>query len=508
MLNVNIKWDTNNITNVINIFDNYIKIANSFYLYSNNERKRIWLFTYSKILNKFIKIIENNYFKEKKNNLLVIEDSINIPGNDILKLEKDINIIINFFKKYKSVLSSTKSTKDKFLIEKLYPNLEKTYTEFFYALKDYDEYLAIYDKIKEKLLTTKSINENINNEKELSIDKAEKYLKFFNWIQFKNTNIKLMDYRYCLNPNKENESIKLKKAYCYKIDNLIIDRQNISFILYPILQNKITNIKIWNKDKVWTYRLDNIKIELDKKLKTIKKDREQYMFKNFLLNTFSRKEYIDNNNNTEHNDIKIVSEDSVIRTFKRNKLLWELWDFSKISSIIQINYNDLKVIREWDNYNIYIDWSLFNIKINKNETYRWYISSDYNFSNKHSFINPKLKLIEKKSEKDLLLWNYIYIKWEYKVNNIWEGLKELLSLYKEIEFIIKNIAQNTYNNDINIYYNNENKWLEFKTLYNEKNIYIKVLNNKIISTKYNWNEILENSIDYKLLPSIFNKITK
>jgi len=53
-----------------------------------------------------------------------------------------------------------------------------------------------------------------------------------------------MDYIYCLDPKKENENIELKNPYCYKIDNLILDRQNISFILYPFLENKISNIII------------------------------------------------------------------------------------------------------------------------------------------------------------------------------------------------------------------------------------------------------------------------
>jgi hypothetical protein len=53
-----------------------------------------------------------------------------------------------------------------------------------------------------------------------------------------------MDYAYCLDPIKENENIKIETPYCYKIDDLIIDRQKVSFILYPLEQNKISNIII------------------------------------------------------------------------------------------------------------------------------------------------------------------------------------------------------------------------------------------------------------------------
>jgi hypothetical protein len=93
-------------------------------------------------------------------------------------LEKNINIIFSFFENNKIVLNAEKSNKDRFLETKLYPDLEKKYKEYFYALKDYNEYLAIYDDSKKELLNTNSINEG-QNKIILSIDSAEKYLKQF-----------------------------------------------------------------------------------------------------------------------------------------------------------------------------------------------------------------------------------------------------------------------------------------------------------------------------------------
>jgi len=322
ILNSDLSSDSNT-SEIINLFNNYINIANTFYLYSNDSIKRIWLFTNSKVLNKFIKIIETNYFEsERKDELIILQEWVDIVKNDILLLEKNINSIFIFFNNNNIVLDLENSTKDKFLKEKLYPNLEKTYKEYFNALIDYDDYLAKYDINKKELLDTKTINEN-TNKIVLSIESAKEYISQFNWIQFKNTNIKIMDYIYCLNPIEENLNIELINPYCYKIENLNIDKLPTSFILYPFLNNKIDNIKVWNSLKSWSYKLDEVEIELEKKIKMAKDNKEQFEFENFLVNTFWRQVISNNNIATNTIDDEVFEqEDSVIRIFKRNKLLW------------------------------------------------------------------------------------------------------------------------------------------------------------------------------------------
>jgi hypothetical protein len=59
-----------------------------------------------------------------------------------------------------------------------------------------------------------------------------------------------MDYTYCNNPTDENEYIEVKNPFCYKIQNLKINRKIISFILYPYLNNTIDSIKINNEVKM------------------------------------------------------------------------------------------------------------------------------------------------------------------------------------------------------------------------------------------------------------------
>jgi hypothetical protein len=110
--------------------------------------------------------------------LLELKLKTNIVGTDILTLEKNIEKLINFFKEFKKILKPEKDNKDKFIISQ-YLSLEEKYKEYFYALKDYSDYLIKYDKSKSELLTIESINEN-NKVQTLSIENAMKYLEIFN----------------------------------------------------------------------------------------------------------------------------------------------------------------------------------------------------------------------------------------------------------------------------------------------------------------------------------------
>jgi hypothetical protein len=59
-----------------------------------------------------------------------------------------------------------------------------------------------------------------------------------------------MDYVYCNNPTKINEKKYVKNPYCYKINNLKVNNNSISFLLYPFLSNKIDYIYSYDQPKV------------------------------------------------------------------------------------------------------------------------------------------------------------------------------------------------------------------------------------------------------------------
>lgn len=493
---------------LITIFSDYVNIANGFYSYSDEKIKRTWIFTYSKILNKFVWILEDKYFEKErnKNMLLEINKQENISIENILILEKNIDKIIKFYNDFKISLKPDINNKDKFVI-KLYSNLEEKYREYFAALKNYEEYIVKYDKIKKELLNTKSINE-WNDTLILSESHAKEYLQKFNWVQLNYADIKVMDYNYCVSPTIENSNLPVEVPYCYKVSNMFVDSNNISFLLFPFEKNKIEEIVVENKIQAWSYKLDEIKNLLDEKMKTESKDKEKYNFYNFLVNTFGQQIIVNNNNikNEINNSTNILEEDSVVKIFKRNKLLWETWDFASLGWFLDINYNDLIVKKVGDAYSINVILWIFNIDLWRNKTYYWEFSSMYDFTFNHSFINPKIKFIDKKSEKDLLLWNYIYITWQYKVNLIKEEIKDLFNRFDEINSIVVDINQILRKSEIKITYLKDSDKVIFEIDYNGWKVDITLDNWDITVLKYFDQNKLEQILPYTELTNILNNI--
>lgn len=496
---------------IIFIFNDYVKIANSFYVFNDETIKRTWLFTNSKILNKFIDILEDNYFYKERNEfwLLKLKENEKINSEDIVLLENNINEIIKFFKEQLFILKPDKITKDKIII-KQYWDLEKKYAEYFSALKNYKEYWLKYDKNKNNLLTTNSVNEN-NEKLVLSLNDAREYLNKFNWINLDNSLISIMDYNYCILPDEKTNNIVVELPYCYKIENLNIDWRNISFLLHPFEENKIDEISIEDKSKAWSYKLNEIKTILDEKIKTSSsEDREKYDFYNFMINTFWQKvNNYENVNNFVINEEETIEEDSVIKIFKRNKLLWDNWDFKTLNWFLDINYNDLIVtkLESWE-YSIDLKSSIMNINLPEGQSFYWNFSSIYNFSTKHSFINPKIKLIDKNSEVELLLWNTLDLIWEYKVNTVNEEIKKVFEYLNEIDYIANSIKKATNITDIKIKYLKSTNQIYFESIYKGKKLFIKLFDWNIIKLTYNNVDYLKSSKKYTNIDNILKNITK
>jgi hypothetical protein len=491
---------------LITIFSDYVNIANSFYSYSDEKIKRTWIFSYSKILNKFVKIFEGRYFNEEKNenNLLVINENQKITIANSLIFKENIENIFNYYNDFKSTLKPDINNKDKYVI-KLYSTLKLKYEEYFSALENYEEYITKYDKSKQQLINPDSFNET-NKTLVLSYSHAMDYLQNFNWIQLKYINITIMDYSYCMSPTLENSNLPVEVPYCYKIENLLIDSNNVSFLLFPLDKNKIDEIVIENKIEYWSYKLDDIKTQLDEKIKTETKDKDKYDFKNFLVSTFGQKNTSINEYDPHKTQDTILEEDSAVKIFKRNKLLWEFWDFANLGSFLEINYNDIIVKKENDVYYTNIKFWLFNIDLWNNKFYYWEFSSDYNFSPDHSFINPRIKIIDKKYEKDLLLWNYIDVIWQYKVNLIEEEIKEVFYHFEQINSIVNNISQILWNSEIKISYIKDTNIIEFETFYNWSNINITLNNWNITKVMYNNINRIQEALPYSELTKILNNI--
>lgn len=489
---------------LITIFSDYVNISNYYYNFNDEKIKRTWIFTNSKLLFKFLTILENKYFDKDRNEnwLLVLKQDEKIITSDIKLLEYNIDQLLKFYSEQKSVLDSKQNTKDQIVMD-WYKNLETTYKEYFDAIKNYKEYTVKYDKNKNSLLTTESVWEG-NNTIILSENNAKDYLSQFNWTNLSYTSIRVMDYNYCQTPNSENDTSNIEIPYCYKVENINIDWKNVSFLLFPLDKNKIDEIVIENIKKSSSYKLDEIKVELDEKYKIATLDKEKYDFANFMINTFWQK-IIDTQNWWPEIIVwPTIEEDPVIKIFKRNKLLWASWDFSVLNWFLNINYNDLIVNKEanWE-YSINLKSATYNIDIWRNNIYHWNFSSKYDFSNKHSFINPEITLIDK-NNNTLLFGNKIYIKWEYKVTTIKEEIKKVFENYSFINEVTNSILNNLNTTDITINYYKTLNQTEFNTIYNWKNLYIKLFNWNITNISYNKQSL----INGKIILSDLNNILK
>ena len=145
----------------------------------------------------------------------------------------------------------------------------------------------------------------------------------------------------------------------------------------------------------------------DEKIKNISDidEKNKYDFKNFFINNFNNP--IDNNENNENNEEQediTLEEDKNIQSFKRNKLLWNQWDFIILKWFLDINYNNIKVTPDLNNnYIIKIINSELNTKIKKwniVNDFKIEFNSNYIFSTLHSFENINLKFINTKNLKE------------------------------------------------------------------------------------------------------------
>jgi hypothetical protein len=510
-------WDYSekNTSDLLSLFNDYVTISNYYYGYSDDKIKRTWLFTNSQILNKLRKIIKNKYFFEERNeyNLLEIKDIAISDKDNIEFLQKNIKKLISFFKDYESILNPDKNNKDKFLI-KLYSNIEKGFEEYFIALLKNSEYLIKYNKTKSELLSTKTINEQNDDDKNiLSKEKVNSYLNEFYWIYLSNSKVKIMGYNYCMNPEwYDDDKIDESDDFCYKIENIQIDNKSISFLLYPNIKNKIDYIYINDKSVAQSYKLDEIKIQWESKSKSSsqedKEDRNKYNFAYFLKNTFWEVKKEDKNTNIVDNDEdnNILEESAIVKIFKRNKLLWNSWDFSYLDWFLDINYNNL-IVKEKDNdYDIFVKNIELKVNTKKNKIYDLLFSSNYDFSNKHSFINPVVKFIDKKNDRDLLLWNNLNIYWEYNIIKIKDEIIKPIELYEQIDSIVNSISQKLRVHSIKISYYKNVDSVNFEVNYNNENVFLELNNWHITKARYKKESLIENKLTIKNIDLIFNKI--
>lgn len=497
------------------LLKDYTNISYIFYDDDDDSIKRTWLSKNLKILETIWKIIQKTYFKLERTD----EDFLIRKENNILKdkktissIKNSINRIINFYKTNIRFLNETKNT-----IETYQDNINKL-TEFFEAMEDYEKYKSKYSVKKAKFLWWDPIKSNKEEKNSLNVAKAYNYIKKFNWISLKNIRIDIYDYNHCINPNilSENQS---RDGYCYKINNLEINWNNLLFYLFPYDNNKLNNIKVNNISRKWEYKLDEIKESFSEKLKQNNTEEYEYSFENFFINTFTvqnttewKKEEIIYQNDEKNN---VSKESKEIWAFKRSKLFWNMWDFSVLKWFLDIKYND--VIVEED-YSIYIKESNFTLDVKNcvsdkcsDNQYGGILESEYKFTNIHSFENVKLKIIDKSLKDngiDLIWWNQMEIVGSIKINEFENELKKLWLKINNLETSYNHIKKYLKINNVKIKYYASNNRLKIESNYKDKKLIVYIKDWDNIEVYYNWNNMTKEITHISKLLSILFIIRK
>lgn len=430
---------------------------------------------YSNIVDKLLSEIRNNFFLEELDTdwLLVLNQSNLLERDDLSNLNEVINWFFTFHNSYKSKISTKNMIYNKF-----FEDYKIKYDEYYLALANYNNYSIKYNKTKNDLFNTKTILESWNNEIVLDDNYLKTFLSKFVWLDSSNISVKVIDNNY------------------FEIKNLFISWESFSFNLYPKEGNRIDKIfRSWQELKV-SYELDSLELDMKELFKSANEDdKDKYDYKRFFLNTF-----FNNNNPVRGNYISDDNddnqEDRALAIFKRDKLVWDKWEFSILKWFLDILYDDVKVWLVWNNYDININGSKFSIQ-NTTISWQailWIFNSDYVFSDKdHYFENINVVLYTWKYEDSPAFFDStINISWKIDIVDFKTKFSEIINAIFETKWIFDNIYQVLWISNTNISYNNwtilysfDNNWREVK---------ISARNQSIVSITVSWNNILNNKI--------------
>lgn len=483
-----IKWK--DIENILNIFDDYIKISLKYYSSDNTTRIRTWIEEYNDILKSLVLSIKNNYFIENidDKDLLKLNNNIVINIDKIRTLESNIDSILKYYNNNQYLL--TKRSKD-INIKANYNDSNSLFKQYFLAIKDYDRYTAEYWETNKDFIFWETVDWENNQDTSITKWNARRYLSQFKYLDYSKLVIEIKDFEYCEFPSEEIKDDEVKFPYCYQINNLKVwSWVEIDFLLHPFNYNNINHFTINGDSNLnkWSYKLDNEELNIEEKLKRMisTEDAERYSFENFFLNVFNPPKYIteeiDIDDNQDDND-PFEDESIIVKVFKQNKLLWNKWDFNNLEWFINIEYDNLIVKEENNDFNIQVKNSMFAYK-KLNSSYKWVFNSKYEFLPNHSFINPYFVLRDEKWN-DLLNWNKIIFKWEIKVVLIKQYFDKFVDRMIEVSSVWWSLKNYLWITKYEIKYDfNQNS-----IVYSNSDFELIVKWNIILKLKYKWENI-------------------
>lgn len=360
--------DEFSITSLSNLLKNHIDITENFYTAEKNTRISM-MYSYADILEQIALFLRTNYFNpaRDKEGLLVSNLQRSMLGNQRAFLKTQIERVYALYDENKKFLLPS-SSRDRAIASWITESRSQI-TEYFSALNNYESYVSEYDLSKKNLL-------NINTfwskeDTSLTESKLRQYMAQFKWVSLDDASI-------TVNPN----SYEVKGAY--------VRWETFDFTLFPDAEHRIQDMSIAKKLSPFVYKLDIIQDEWNEKFSSASiEEKELFDFERFFIITF----FTNTINRVEEFDDPIVSpnEDKTEIVFKRDILLGSKWEFSSIQDILPLEYKNIRVKKDNDLYDIFIESAA--LATWTTGSYRWVMDAEYVLSDTdHYFENIELRI--------------------------------------------------------------------------------------------------------------------
>lgn len=478
-------FDINNTKYIFEIFNKYSLLSVNIYSSQDDNKKKTLIFLHLNLLKDLEKFFRQTFFESELENwkILVKKKWYEVENNLILSFENSFNNLLNFFNKNKWIFDESLEKDSLYLND--YNDINKKFTEYISALKDYENYKVEKSdlwNIKTIWWDSWSIVYNLEN--------INEYISHFNWL------------------NNDSYKVSTSDDSVFNI-SMNIWWKNIVFDLFPYDSFYLRNLFIdWVKNN-WSYNLSSTKEKWDENYKKAfnSQDKDKYNFSNFFINTFLKVDgnitIVVDNNNWETK----TKEDTYILVFKRDKLLWPNWEFYILKDFSNIVSDNIIVTDVNWKYSIELkDVELtFNyLKDNKPYTNWAYLSSLYMLTNSdHYFKNVKLKLFKILNwKKNYWLWdNLVSISWDIDIRDFKNFMQDVLEYYDNYVIINNLLSEKSKKIFITV---NSNKVVTFSFIYNWKNFEFSLDKNNIVSIKVDFKEKIRSPFNYSSLQDYIN----
>lgn len=301
-------------------------------------------------------------------------------------------------------------------INKSFDILKVQYDEYFAALENYGNYIVQYDESKKNIFLIDTLWDD--DTWLVSSENFESYIYNFVWVSSSWLKYEVVD------------------GLFYSVESIVIWGKQLSFDIFPYQWNLLKNIVVDGELQSSQYKLDDIKTRWEEIYTWSDSSvRDAFDFKRFFLITF-----FDSSSGElpDEFDIKDISttEDRAEIVFKRDKLLWDKWEFSVVGNILKVDYEDIRLEQNNSLYDIFLtntDISTVVETSNSVVAYFWDMSSRYVLTNQdHYFTNFASSWYTKAGDNK----NYFFD--GEKVSFI--GKLEISKLQQVVENFTKNIS--------------------------------------------------------------------